>query len=163
MPDVIESLARAIHDGYVRRHPPGSAREDPSTNPWETLPETLRASNRHQAADIEAKLRAISCEAVESPGTAQVVDEFDDAEIERLAEIEHDRWTAERLADGWTSGAVKDVDAKRSPFLVPWADLSEQARDLDRDAVRQIPRVLAAIGFTVVRRPATGVDRPSAP
>lgn len=149
MPDVNENLARAIHAGYVRRHPQGSA--GPSTNPWETLPETLRASNRDQAADIEAKLRAISCEAVEKPGAAEVVDELDHAEVEKLAEIEHDRWMAERLADGWTLGPVKDVDAKRSPFLVPWAELSEPARDLDRDMVRQIPQALAAVGFTVVR------------
>ncbi len=166
VPDVIESLARAIHEGYVQRHSsePTLAAGQTSTDPWETLPETLRASNRRQAADIEHKLRAISCEAVAGPGTGEVVDELDDNEVERLAEIEHDRWMAERLAAGWTPGAVKDVDAKRTPFLVPWADLSEVARDLDRDMVRQIPRLLAAIGFTVVRRGSSeGPSTPPAP
>ena len=154
MDDERELLARAIHDDYVRRqHADGNdAPDDPSLAAWESLPETLRESNRHQAGDIEHKLTALSYEIVEAAPGVAAVDTFDEHEVEQLAEREHDRWTQERRAAGWTLGPVKDVPAKRSPYLIPWADLSEDVRDLDRDTVRRIPQFLATLGFAVVHK-----------
>ncbi|MDX1548109.1 MAG: RyR domain-containing protein [Rhodothermales bacterium] len=36
---------------------------------------------------------------------------------------QHERWRAERLAQGWTYGPVKDVAAKTNPALVPFDEL----------------------------------------
>jgi hypothetical protein len=152
--DDTETLARAIHQDYLRRQDAegGDTSADPSRAPWETLPESLRQSNRSQAADIERKLTAISCEAVGADGIREPVREFSPKEVEVLAHLEHERWMHERLASGWVFGPVKDVDTKRSPYLVPWDELSEEVRDLDRDTVRQIPQFLAGLGLVVVRR-----------
>jgi hypothetical protein len=149
----LELVARAIHADYVRRmrsEGEGSS-DDPSLLPWDELPETLRDSNRDQAADIESKLAAVSCEVATEAGGRVLVREFSADEIEQLAGLEHERWEAERLADGWTLGPVKDPVAKRSPYLVPWRDLSEDVRDLDRDTVRRIPQFLGEVGLLVVR------------
>ena len=94
---------------------------------WEELSETLRNSNRDQAADIVSKLRAISCD-IAPAENGRVSVEFSSEEIERLAELEHERWEAERRLDGWTLGPTKDPVAKRSPYLVPWEDLSQEVR-----------------------------------
>ena len=153
MPDPLELVARAIHTDYARRMRSEGKRpgDDPSLLPWEELPETLRDSNRDQAADIESKLRAIACEvATEEDGRVPVL-EFSREEIEQLAELEHERWEAERRGDGWTLGPVKDPVAKQSPYLVPWRDLTEDVRDLDRDTVRRIPEFLGEVGLVVVR------------
>lgn len=153
MRDPLELVARAIHTDYVRRtrsEGTGSG-DDPSLLPWEELPETLRASNRDQAADIENKLAAVSCEIATEDDGRVPVHEFSDAEIEQLAKLEHERWEAERLADGWTLGPIKDTVAKETPHLVPWEDLSEDIRDLDRDTVRRIPQFLGEVGLVVVR------------
>jgi RyR domain len=149
-----ELLARSIHDDYVRRgYAKGqTSADDASLVPWEGLPETLRESNRSQAADIDRKLAAISCEVIPEVGGGTPVVAFTDEEVDLLGRLEHDRWMEERLASGWTLGPSKDVDEKHSPYLVAWDVLSEDIRDLDRDTVRQIPRFLAALGYTVVRR-----------
>ena len=73
-------------------------------------------------------------------------------EIETLARLEHVRWVEDRLRHGWRLGARRDVGAKQSPYLVPWTDLSDEVRDLDRDSVRLIPRLLADSGLSIVRR-----------
>jgi hypothetical protein len=44
---------------------------------------------------------------------------FTEAKIEALAEMEHDRWMAERLLNGWIHSEHRDPDKKISPYLVP--------------------------------------------
>ena len=78
--------------------------------------------------------------------------QFEPEEIEVLARAEHARWVSERLRHGWRLGPQRDVTEKRSPYLVPWELLSEEVRDLDRDSVRAIPRLLRESGLSIVRR-----------
>ena len=157
-PDVLlrgtpENLGRAIHAGYVRsqRRLGHTAAENPSMAPWDELPEGLRESNRRQADSIREKLAAVGC--VLEPLTdwdARPL-RFRKAEVEVMAKMEHDRWWAERLSEGWTPAPEKSVERKESPYLVPWEQLPEEVRDYDRDAVRNIPSVLADAGYAVVR------------
>jgi hypothetical protein len=154
--DDIERVAKAIHEDYRRRRRglvPGDIADD-AEREWPRLPESLRRSNRDQALDIEPKLAAIGCAVTPSP-TATAVTELSEAEVEVLARVEHDRWIRQRLADGWSPGPDRDHAARRTPYLVPWAELSEAVRELDRDAVRAIPNVLAEAGFTIVARSAS--------
>ena len=46
-------------------------------------------------------------------------------------EASHESWSAQKLADGWKYGAVKNPEAKEHPCLVPFADLprEQQAKD----------------------------------
>jgi hypothetical protein len=152
--ETVERLARAVHDDYVRRanRSPSGAADDRSTLPWESLPESLKRSNRAQAADIPRKLAKVGCRAVvASPGDlAEFV--FREEQIEVLAQMEHDRWVAERAEDGWARGNPSDAVRLRSPYLVTWEEMSEEVRDLDRDAVRAIPRVLASAGLAVSKK-----------
>jgi hypothetical protein len=66
--------------------------------------------------------------------------------------MEHGRWNVERLLDGWKWGPIKDVDAKINPSLLPWDELSEDVKKYDRDAVDEIPKILAEVGFEVYRQ-----------
>ena len=148
---VIETVARAIHEGYradqAGRKPAG----DPAMADWEALPEHLRESNRAQAADIFEKLEAIGCTVHEAADRKADLILLSPDEIERMAEMEHDRWTAERLADGWTPGE-RDVLEKRSAYLVSWEKLPDEVREWDREAVRRIPELLAGVGLEIRRR-----------
>jgi voltage-gated potassium channel Kch len=146
-----EILARAIHAEYVdeQRRQGVTTVSSASLVPWEQLPDSLKESNRDQAAHIGVKLAAIGC------GIAPLSDwdadqlTFTEAEIERLAELEHRRWVEQRLRDGWTLGP-KDITAKISPYLVPWAQLSDEVRELDRRTIRGIPGFLARAGYQVL-------------
>ncbi|HSO98319.1 MAG TPA: RyR domain-containing protein [Solirubrobacteraceae bacterium] len=53
----------------------------------------------------------------------------------------HETWRAHKLAQGWTSGAVKDPTAKTDPMLVPFTDLSSQDR--------RTPELIAAVARTL--------------
>jgi hypothetical protein len=144
-----ERIARAIHEKYRRDQQGRKPASDPAMQPWERLAEHLKESNRRQAEHIPVKLRAIGrtmAPAKERPA----ITAFTPEEVELLAELEHERWVAERRAAGWTAGP-RDPERKTTPYLVPWADLAEEIREYDREAVRGIPDFLAGAGLEIRR------------
>lgn len=156
-----EAIARAIHEEYLRSEKARgeSPRTNPSMVPWDELPEPLKDSSRDQASHVGAKLREIGCDIrtfADHTQTTPVT--FTDSEVERLARMEHVRWFEERLAAGWKLGSRKDVERKKSPDLVPWEELSDEARERDRVLVRGLPDFLATAGFAIVRRDVTADD-----
>jgi len=48
------------------------------------------------------------------------------------ASSQHDAWSADKIADGWVFGEVKDADAKTHPCLVPFQDLPEFQQKKDK-------------------------------
>ena len=151
-----ETLARAMHEGYRRTQleAGGEAADNPSLAPWADLPESLRESNRAFAAGIGEKLRAVGAVAVPVPltGADRTADWIDGHDLERLARMEHERWAADLRREGWRHGPARDPELRTHPSLVEYDDLSESERDKDRNAVRELPAILAAAGFEL-RRP----------
>jgi hypothetical protein len=150
----IEQLARSIHEDYVARSRARGETEatNKSMASWNNLPKDLRDSNIAQAAGIGAKLEAVN--AVVVPRSADSPEfSFTSREVEDLAEMEHERWMNERIAQGWTHGE-RDNRRKLHPDLVDWADLPDSARQKDRDAVLAIPGILRDAGYQVLRLPA---------
>lgn len=147
-----ERLAQAIHEDYVREQ--RRIGQSPGTNPamvaWEDLPESLKESSRDQADHIGIKLRAVGCALEIATDWREPLFAFGDAEIEQMARMEHDRWLRERRRGGWRPGA-RDIDKRRTPYLVPWEELTEEIRDRDRAFIRQLPSFLAAAGFKICR------------
>jgi hypothetical protein len=147
-----EQLAKAIHEAYLRQaiERGESADTNASVRPWDELPKYLKDFNREQALDIGRKLAMVGLAAVpmnssDSPFT------FTDAEVEKLAKVEHRRWMKERTAKGWRHGPTRDNDRKLHPDLVEWEYLSEESKDKDRSAVRTIPKHLEIVGLHIVR------------
>jgi hypothetical protein len=116
---------------------------------WSDLDEDLRNSNRVAADHIDIKLRAVGAERVRGAGDAAF--RFTAAEVELLAEIEHRRWWADRLLNGWTRGEPKDPARKIHPDLKPWLELSEPVRDKDRQQVNDLAAILSANGEAIRR------------
>jgi siroheme synthase (precorrin-2 oxidase/ferrochelatase) len=157
-PDVLingvnETIARAIHEDYVRkqRAEGNTAETNSSMAEWGELSEALKASNRDQAAHVGAKLDAVGVGLVPLTDWDVVPTEFTDDEVEHLAVMEHDRWWQEREAAGWKPGPERDTDNKQTPYLVPWEQLSEDIREYDRNTVRALPGILASAGFAMAR------------
>jgi hypothetical protein len=67
--------------------------------------------------------------------------------VEALAVFEHDDWVKERTLSGWVYGETKDAEKKISPYLVPYEELSEEIKELDRDTIRNLPELLDMIGM----------------
>ncbi|MFC5139053.1 RyR domain-containing protein [Actinomycetospora rhizophila] len=144
-------MARAAHDAYVRNaRSRGETMDDnPSTVPWEQLPEDLRQANLAQAFSVSDKLRALGCAVIPLDETDGWF-EFDEEEIDQLARNEHERWVRERQRRGWRQGARDDA-ALTHPDLVGWDRLTEKARQKDRDAVAAIPQQLRQAGLQIIR------------
>lgn len=54
---------------------------------------------------------------------------------EQLAANAHEVWSAARMAQGWTWGPVRDDAQKQHPCLIPYDQLPESEKLLDRNAV----------------------------
>jgi voltage-gated potassium channel Kch len=152
--DSIELVARQRHDGYVRERL--AAGDTPHDNPslvsWDRLPLDLRESNRDYARSILAKLDSLRCAIVPIRSWEFNEFRFTGDEIEQLSIDEHQRFVAERVRQGWVFAAgPKDSSARTSPTLIPWSDLSEEEREKDRAAARDIPRLLATLGWQIMR------------
>lgn len=151
----IEMLARAIHAAYVRAQAAAgrTAADNPSLREWEELSESTKEANRAQAADVGTKLAAVGCRIQAWTDWSAEGPSFTDAEIERMAELEHERWCRERRAEGWTDGPTRDDTRKVTPYLVGWDELAEDVKDYDRSAVRALPELLTFAGYEIVRLP----------
>ena len=142
-----EKLAAAIHDLYnqkqLERHP-----EKPLSYPqFSDLPDALKYSNLRQARGLSKKLDLMGWEMRPEGSDGEVITEIPDDIVEILSVFEHDEWVRERLGRGWIFGEVKDDEKKISPYLMPYDELSEEVKTLDRDTVRNIPTLLSMIGM----------------
>lgn len=146
-----DELARIVHD-YYRDSIVAQGRsldETPAGEPWESLDESYRQASRHQADHMPAKMAAIDCRFVAEGESEFFV--FYPQEVEKLARIEHDRWSADRYLNGWKYGPVRDNDEKIHPELIAYDDLTEDMKDLDRYTVRLMPALLGRQGLAIKR------------
>jgi hypothetical protein len=140
--------ARAFCEAYRASLPP-EVRDDPKNHsafPWDRLDETYRQANRDAVAHIAAKLASADVDparwrgVVGLPKLASGERLFaDDAELEALSELEHERWLAQRRMDGWrwTDAPSKDEAQRLHPSLTPYAALTDEVKEYDRVYVRQ--------------------------
>jgi hypothetical protein len=157
-PDLIsgctyEILARAVHEQYlVNERRKGSTPEtNPSMVSWEELPESLRESNRNQVEHIRVKLEAIGSDITVTNEWNVPPFQFSPEEVELMAQMEHERFVAERLKQGFTYAPAKNLEKKTSPDLVPWEKLPEEEKEKDRNSVRQLSELLAKARFQIYR------------
>ena len=145
-----DALARSIHDFYLEgRFAEGDrigARA--SMQEWEDLPESFRDDNRLVADCYQLKLRDIGARLIDGSGPTLLLDA---AELEELSRAEHDRWMAAKLVQGWTYGPERDDARRIHPDIVPYDALTEAIKDLDREQVRIMTRLLAATGRRALR------------
>ncbi len=134
----LDQLAIALHEKYleeVAQHDVAQA----SHRPWGQLPEMFRNDSRALADHIPTKLRAGGYRLVRK----HINFAFEDAEIERLARIEKNRWNAEKASLGWRYAEYRSDLARVHPGLKRWADSSAQERAYDLASVRELPNLLA--------------------
>ena len=150
------SIARAIFENYnAHRLRDGVPVEYPD---FETQPIDLRLSNHAQAANIVTLVWRLECEIVadERCDRDDVLERFDDEQIEALARWEHERYLEERRKRGWTYGETSDGHsgpvARVSPSLVPYDSLDDRLKEFCRQPMREIIDILRSQGLAVRKR-----------
>jgi hypothetical protein len=148
-----EELARAIHGRYLQIHADEASIADRSRQKWPNLASELRGQNRDQARYMVKMLKDVGARAVPVLSLEEAEFALDDACVLRLAEEEHDRWAKLKRDAGWSYGerdGRQDPARKLHPDLVPFGQLSPEARKKDIDAVEQFPLLLASLHYRLV-------------
>ncbi|WP_407424556.1 RyR domain-containing protein [Methanobrevibacter sp.] len=122
--------------------------------PFKDLTPSLKLANIRQARSIPKKLNMIGCEIADKsdPRPAILKEDFLEKEVLNLAIYEHKEWCDEKIGTGWTfTSGKKDVENLKTPYLIPWEELSDSVKQLDIDTIYNIPNLLDSIGLKVVR------------
>lgn len=155
--DSLDKLAQAIHEDYLTRRDPTDidVRLYSSLSEWGELPQPERKSSRLQADHLDAKLRAVRCHASEGPPNDF---SFTREEAESLARMEHARWQASKIYEGWREGSERIEGAKITPFAVPWGDMEESEREGEIGSIMRLPEILhSRLGWRIEREFYVGV------
>lgn len=146
--DLARQLAPRIHQ---RWRP--SARDSPNDMDFDRLPEETKQANIAAAERIPRVLAVVGLR-VAPTGTvtaldAAVIQGLINAHLEELSEAEHEGWMDEKRRGGWSYGLTRDEAARRHPSIAPYAELSEEEKDKDRESVLEYPELLRACGFDI--------------
>ncbi|MCX6238212.1 MAG: RyR domain-containing protein, partial [Bacteroidia bacterium] len=155
----IEKLAPIAHEFYRQKR---LEEFNPNTEdinkfkvlmPWEKLNPSLKHSNLKQVAFYEHILKRVGLNIREevNPVLFNIKAEQSTTVYDYLAKLEHARWNAERLLEGWRYGPEKNITAKLNPCITAWENLDDATRVFDYDPVDNIPKLLAEIGYEVYR------------
>jgi hypothetical protein len=98
--------------------------------------------------------------------------DFPGADLDQLAEMEHDRYMRDAIAQGWCYGTNTNEIEKTNKTLLPWkdmteveiqerypdifdkiglAELPENEKDKDREQIQGYPEILKRAGYTIVK------------
>jgi hypothetical protein len=156
---MLERLARAAHQRFcddllARGYRLGPATDEAtrthsSLKPFDQLPPDEQEQNRDTVLEIPTKLAAVGLDIAPTGSGPPATLGAD--ELERMAELEHERWMRAKLAAGWKYGPSTDKAARLHHNLVPWTELSDADREKDRVMVRAIPAILSLAGYQMRR------------
>ena len=68
---------------------------------------------------------------------------------EKIAENVHEVWAQGRFLQGWTYGEKRDDNAKTTPCLVPYSQLSEEEKEYDRNTALETIKLIMALGYKI--------------
>lgn len=71
--------------------------------------------------------------------------------LEMLARNTHERWSQERIRQGWQWGPERDDRARLHPCLIPYDELSEEEKEFDRITSAETLRLILKLGFRISR------------
>jgi ppGpp synthetase/RelA/SpoT-type nucleotidyltranferase len=149
-------LAPKVHE-YYRKKRRDQLKPDKETDInkyrvvmlWDKLPSSLQFSNLKQVAFMEHIYNrgGLKFQKADHPQKFVFPENF--KPLDDMARLEHARWNAERLLDGWHYGP-KDVLNKVTPYLVAWDDLDDDIKTYDYDPIKNFPELLMEIGYEIV-------------
>jgi hypothetical protein len=148
----LDRRARAIHEEYYKNYPYEDYVE------WRHSSEDTRNANRHAAGHIDVKLRSLNLDATTLDPKRTRIEVFPENELELLAQMEHLRWSTEKMLAGWRAPKIgvepNDTDRKNqiNKNICAWGKLDPIEREKDFDQIRLIPDILKAEGKGIYRR-----------
>jgi hypothetical protein len=144
----LDPIAAAIHETWrALSRAEGWSMQRHLDLPYAELAEPDKADNRAAARRMNHVLAVAGLslsDDLTAPETSLPAD------LEPMAEAEHNGWMAQRAQTGWSWAATRDDAAKRHPSMVPYAQLPEREKEKDRNAIRHFPEFAARAGLRIV-------------
>jgi hypothetical protein len=78
--------------------------------------------------------------------------------VDQVAESIHDAWAATRLSQGWEHGQATDRSEKRHASLVPYDELPEAEKEIDRLVAATVVAKLVQLGIVKLTDSVSLVD-----
>jgi hypothetical protein len=148
-----EELAPAVH-GFFRELCRTEGRPITHDMDYADLPDHVKADNIAAAARIPRVLALVGLAVVGKDHPSMLSREevlgVLEANMELLAEAEHDGWMEQKYRGGWSHGLVRDDEAKKHPCLVQYESLTEQDKEKDRKSVSHYPDIVELAGYKIV-------------
>jgi hypothetical protein len=149
-----EGLARFVHN-YFRQLGKKEKSIGPETDTdYDQLTEDYKEDNRAAAARIPHMLDLVGLYIVPEtfPKSQPVTEimEIIEANIELLADAEHNDWMDHKMKNGWKYHEVRDDSKRVHDCLKPYLMLSENNKEKDRNAVRHYPDILKEAKYKIV-------------
>lgn len=113
---------------------------------------SYQEDNVRQAARLPEMLLCVQREIVPDSVRGEDALELTPQEIEVLAQYEHTRWMAGKLADGWSYGSVRDEEQKLHPCIADYEDLDEPTKEKDRRLFKNLAMILEKVKFKLLMR-----------
>ena len=150
----IETIAAAIHETYrALSRSEGWSLRSGLDRPYAELDEADKEDNRAAVRRMTDVLAAGHLALSDDAAAPEVPEAALAAKLEQMAEAEHIGWMAHRSDDGWRWGEQRDDEAKRHPSMRPYALLSEEEKDKDRNNVRHYKDFAAHAGYHITWLP----------
>lgn len=164
----LEAMAQVLHHyGYLNEDPDtGLAR--PADQPWERLDDLHRRGTRHAVLHTDAKLRAHGLKRFPRPGgmaagardcplpqlfcgdTARK--RVATTQAEPQPALEHRRYVAARLADGWQQASSRIDALRRHTAFVPYDELRGDMQRNDRRMTAVLPAAVTGDRALVMKK-----------
>ena len=172
---LLEALAATTHEVYCESVASHKPLPPAAKLCYGDLDEELKEQNRQFVRHMLTKLHSIGYVLIPARSDDPPFG-FPGEHLEFLADMEHDRWMLQKLADGWRWGSERSDEGRANPNLLAWRELEpgelerrygscadrigpgalpDDVKQWDRDLVMAIPDILARAGYTVVQ-----LDRP---
>lgn len=141
-----DEIAKRIHEFYVKSKQTegASVNSDTSMKSWDELTEDMKDSNRGLADHFFIKKRALGRTDKEITNASDF--NMPEDKIDTLASMEHKRWMAGKLMEGWVyASGEKCPDLKTSPLLIDYSMLSDDDKKYNREMIRGMTKLVAQL------------------
>jgi hypothetical protein len=156
----IEIMAKAFHDNYcdyyrAQGYVWGPENSDEmkthgSLVDFDKLPDNEKMQNRNIARYLFNRLVVVGYIIVTNRNNEPLV-EFQQGEIEILAEMEQRRWMKQKFEEGWKYAKTTNEALKLHADLLPWEQLTNTSKENNRVVIRAIPQIVADAGYNLFK------------
>lgn len=144
--ETLDAIAKQIHEMYVRRY---------NAPTWNNLTDAMKEANRRSARHLKIKLNLAGYSLNDkSSSDSQKIPDFSTEQIHMFSQVEHRRWSAEKILEGYIPGepanSPKEDKYQKNILYIhkdirPFSELNEQDISKDVETFKDLKEILSHV------------------